>query len=489
MVVQPGDSGADIVVEVFDDFAFPTNESDETVDVRLDGTDNLDVTLDDMNEATVTISDDDGIVVSIIASDPNAREGNDDGEYTVLLSGPSDAPVVVDLGVLLGNGPNSDATDGSDYNLSDTRITFQPFQTSATVDLEVINDDELELFVEQAEVEVETIVASNTGVSINQTPAIVNILPDSTVQVQAFDGQGTEDIAGADDASFIVHLPAVQSNFFGPLPSSSPLGFEINLAEGDLTVEYEIRGDAENDIDFALLTGTVTIPAGDGFAFINVDITDDNIVEDLETVSVTIKSVAPAAIGGSVNDGDITVRKDLYSVSPDDGLLRTINTAPLDGTVDGTTTNAIQITLDDLEVNGGTPVLSGHGLAVHPTTHDVYAVVDTGTISRALVIVDAATGVAELIGALEDGDAAVGEDDFRDIAFDADGNLRGVTVNGTLYTIDTATGAISGAISLPLNNAGETDSLALNPVDGVLFHGDGESLETEAGDLVDGTGS
>ena len=94
-------------------------------------------------EASITIFDDDDIEVVIEASDPYAREANDDGQYRISLTGFSDAPVEVDLGVLLGNGPNADATDGADYSLSGTVVTFAAGETEQFVDLNVINDAEL----------------------------------------------------------------------------------------------------------------------------------------------------------------------------------------------------------------------------------------------------------------------------------------------------------------------------------------------------------
>ncbi len=474
VVILAGSSGADIDVEVFDDFNRPTNESDETVDLQLTSTDALttQVQVDDSEadtEASITIFDDDEIEVVIEASDPYAREGNDNGQFEIRLTGFSDAPVEVDLGVLLGNGVFADATLGADYNLSGTVVTFAANQgTSEFVDLNVINDAVLEEFVEQAEVGVNSIISSNSGVSLHGDSAVVKIHPDPTVQVQALDPAGTE---GGADASFIVHLPFVLDGDGPVFDPDSPLGAQIGTADGDLTVTYKIGGDATNGDDFTLLTGTVTIPAADGYAIINVDITDDNIIEDLERVSIQIESVTAA----NPNDGDVTVRRDLYSVSPDDEFLRVLNTDVsdnIDFNNDGSTDSSVAITIDGVAVNGG------FGLALEPGTHDLYAVVETDDIFRALVIVDPATGIAELVGSL-------GDDDFRDIEFDGSGALRGVTFGGVLYTINQSTGAISGGIQLA--DSGQTDSLGFNPVDGVLFHGENETLRDVAGNVVAGT--
>src|SRR5205807_2298444 len=65
-------------------------------------------------------------------------------------------------------------------------------------------------------------------------------------------------------------------------------------------VNYSIGGTATAGSGDTALTGSVTIPAGQTFADINVVVLDDNIVEETETVTVTLTSF------GS-HDADITL--------------------------------------------------------------------------------------------------------------------------------------------------------------------------------------
>ena len=53
----------------------------------------------------------------------------------------------------------------------------------------------------------------------------------------------------------------------------------------DTVVAYNITGTAANGVDYTVLSGTVTIPAGATSVNIPVAITDDNIVEGRNTCS------------------------------------------------------------------------------------------------------------------------------------------------------------------------------------------------------------
>ena len=52
-----------------------------------------------------------------------------------------------------------------------------------------------------------------------------------------------------------------------------------NPSSTDTVVTYNITGTAANGVDYTVLSGTVTIPAGATSVNIPVAITDDNIVE------------------------------------------------------------------------------------------------------------------------------------------------------------------------------------------------------------------
>jgi hypothetical protein len=164
------------------------------------------------------------------------------------------------------------------------------------------------------------------------------------------------------------------------------------------------------------------------------------------------------------------------SVQPNEGLqgaaLRIIDPAT------GVTLSAVDVTVD------GSPVFGIKGLAAHPSTGHLYAVLrdqgapgEGGVQDFFLATIQPDTGVATIIGNLDDR--------FAGLAFDGGGTLYGVTGDGaivpeTLYTIDPNTAAETFFMSLGNGNDGE--AIAFNSADGMMYHLSGwESGPVEGG--------
>ena len=64
-----------------------------------------------------------------------------------------------------------------------------------------------------------------------------------------------------------------------------------NVSATSFTVNYSVTGTTTNGTDHTNLTGTVTVPGGTGVTFedIEVVVTDDDIVENLETLTLTLE--------------------------------------------------------------------------------------------------------------------------------------------------------------------------------------------------------
>jgi hypothetical protein len=151
----------------------------------------------------------------------------------------------------------------------------------------------------------------------------------------------------------------------------------------------------------------------------------------------------------------------LYTVCVTDGFLRRVD--PLTGL----TTSSMQM-VTTTSVN----VLSCTGLSLHPSTGQLYAILRvTGSQTvRRLATVDPATGVVNVIGALND--------NFASIAFRSDGVLFAVTGDGavvpeTLYTVDVNTATTT--FVMPLGNGSDGEAIAFAP-DGYLYHSSGYGL-------------
>lgn len=154
----------------------------------------------------------------------------------------------------------------------------------------------------------------------------------------------------------------------------------------------------------------------------------------------------------------------LYSVAQGDDQLRVVDPT------DASTVSSVTITL------AGETVLGATGLATQPGTNTLFALIrnQTGQTPRILATLDPATGVATAIGST--GDA------FAGLAFACDGTLYGVTGDGgtvpeTLFEINPATGAATQVLALGNGTDGET--IALDPVDGLMYHASGHSGDDE----------
>ena len=95
------------------------------------------------NQATVTINDDDPTTVSITASDPTGSEpGTDDGQFTVTLGGGKVAPAG---GIVVSYTVSGTATAGADYTALAGTVTIPAGQSSATILVDVLDDNIVEL--------------------------------------------------------------------------------------------------------------------------------------------------------------------------------------------------------------------------------------------------------------------------------------------------------------------------------------------------------
>ena len=149
----------------------------------------------------------------------------------------------------------------------------------------------------------------------------------------------------------------------------------------------------------------------------------------------------------------------LYTVSPGDDTLRTIDVA------DATTTSSKVMSLDGSVITGAT------GLATHPATGELWVILKLQGLmgNRALATIDHETGEATLVGLT--GDA------FANITFNEDGSvLWGVTGDGalfpeSLFTIDQSDASTTYICFLGAGTDGE--AIHYNPYDNKLYHASG----------------
>jgi len=76
-----------------------------------------------------------------------------------------------------------------------------------------------------------------------------------------------------------------------------------------LVVGYSVEGTATNGVDYATLTGSVTLPIGAASATITVNPIDDTVVEGDETVALTLRPDITYDVG-SPNSAIVTIQDD-----------------------------------------------------------------------------------------------------------------------------------------------------------------------------------
>ena len=147
-------------------------------------------------------------------------------------------------GIVVSYTVSGTAAGGADYTALAGTVTIPAGQSSATIAVDVLADNIVEL--------PETVILTLTGtnhaavtVQATANTATVTIndsVGDNTVSIAATDAGGNE--PGADDGQFTVALAG------GKL-----------APDGGIAVTYTISGTATAGSDYTALSGTVTIPA------------------------------------------------------------------------------------------------------------------------------------------------------------------------------------------------------------------------------------
>jgi hypothetical protein len=229
---------------------------------------------------TVTITDDgDPPEVSVTATDPNAVEPSDNGEFTFSRSGPTSGALDVFYTI------SGSATAGSDYTTLTGLVTIPDGQATATETVIVIDDGETEP-PETVVVAISPNGAYNIGTPSTDTVTILDDdVPD--VSVVASDPDAAEP---ADNGLF---------TFSRTGPTTNPL-----------TVNYTVTGTATAGSDYIAIAGSVTIPGGLATAPETVAVLDDVLAEGDETVVVTITADPAYAIDPAASSGTVTIADD-----------------------------------------------------------------------------------------------------------------------------------------------------------------------------------
>ncbi|MEH2213935.1 Calx-beta domain-containing protein [Nostoc sp.] len=269
---NPGETSKVISIGVVGDNKF---ETDETFSVNLLGAtnaaiaDNLAVAtiINDDNQPTISISD-----VSI-AEDNTGTTSN--ANFTISLSNPSYQQVTVNYNTNDGTAKVSD----SDYNSAFGTITFNPGETSKTLSIGVIGDNQSE---------------ANETFSVNLSGATNGTIADSLGMATIIDDDNLTTVSISDvsiaegntgtttNANFIVTLSA---------PSLQQVTVNYNTSDGTAKV---------SDSDYNPAFGTIVFNPGETTKTLAIGVIGDNKTETKETFFVNLFGATNTTITDSL---------------------------------------------------------------------------------------------------------------------------------------------------------------------------------------------
>ncbi|WOD07032.1 beta strand repeat-containing protein [Marinomonas sp. GJ51-6] len=277
VTIPAGDTSADLDITTIDDGIY---ENAESFTVSISGVSGADATVSTTaGSAEVTIDDaQDAPVVSIAADQTNVTEGDVAG-FTVSIDQEADEAVVVNFTY------SGVAADGSDFT-GVASVTIPAGDTSADLDITTIDDGIYE--------NAESFTVSISGVSG----------ADATVSTTA--GSAEVTIDDAQDAP-VVSIAADQTN----VTEGDVAGFTVSIdqeADEAVVVNFTYSGVAADGSDFTGVA-SVTIPAGDTSADLDITTIDDGIYENAESFTVSISGVsgADATVSTTAGSAEVTI--------------------------------------------------------------------------------------------------------------------------------------------------------------------------------------
>jgi len=210
----------------------------------------------------------------------------------------------VDGSATTGDGDYVSTTGDVRFGNGKTVGDFETFDVPITGDTKVEADETFTV----------TLTPQHGTDSVTGSPATGTINNDdsATVSIAANDAAAAEP---ADDGQFTVTM--------------------TNPSDTDTVISYNVTGDATAGSDYTSLSGSVTVLANATTATIDVAVIDENLVEDNETVTVTLDSIASGY-------AQITIgvpNSDTVTISDDDTATFTINDVSVNesaGTMDVT---------------------------------------------------------------------------------------------------------------------------------------------------------
>ncbi|MEH1992862.1 Calx-beta domain-containing protein [Nostoc sp.] len=291
---NPGETSKTLSIGVVGDNKF---ETDETFSVNLLGATNAAIA-DSLAVATI-INDDNQPTISI--SDVSVTEGNTgtttNANFIVTLSNPSYQQITVNYNTSDGTAQVAD----SDYNSDSGTIIFAPGETSKTLSIGVIGDNQSE-----ANETFSVNLSSETNATIADALGIATIIDDDNpTTVSISDVSIAEGNTGTTtNANFIVTLSA---------PSLQQVTVNYNTSDGTAKT---------SDSDYNAASGTIVFNPGETTKTLGIGVIGDSKAETNETFSVNLFGATNTTITDSLGVATITNDDDPPTISIADVLVK-----------------------------------------------------------------------------------------------------------------------------------------------------------------------
>jgi regulation of enolase protein 1 (concanavalin A-like superfamily) len=209
-------------------------------------------------------------VITVEATDTVCSEqGPAPGVFTLTRTGDTASALTVSYSL------GGKATNGGDYSAPGRSITFTANRSTANVTITPIDDSSYE-------------PPETVEFAISQGPAY-EVGSSGSASLTITDNDKPTVSVFADPAS--VNEGDASASFVFARSGATSLG--------GLTVNYSVSGTATGGADYPLISGTITIPAGQSSATVDVTPRQDVVIEPLETVVVTLTAHAAYIIAAS----------------------------------------------------------------------------------------------------------------------------------------------------------------------------------------------
>ncbi|WP_256012535.1 Calx-beta domain-containing protein [Desertivirga xinjiangensis] len=249
-------------------------EQDETFVISLTGLSNdFGGTLKLSAPVTMTIKDDDNTPENklIRISKTNGSEDGTDGVFTVSFPAGVTADKATTVFYSLTGLAQGTGTDYTNTAPTPGQIVILPNENSRSFNLD-INDD---IIIEGTEEVLMTITSV-------QNPVYSAMAGDSPVSLDILDNDNTE-------VNNTITLSKVRDGAEGGTNPQFLVSFPAGLTASVPTeVTYSVVGTALNGVDYTTLTGKVTILANQNSALIDVSLINDQIIESIENVQLSL---------------------------------------------------------------------------------------------------------------------------------------------------------------------------------------------------------